>query len=165
MVKTSVIRGRPNYVYRGHNYIEQPEKTLVKKMVYNQETNVTNVYCKRPSIVLEIICMLVVIACVVANISYIHDSKVAVKYNSIATYFNDKLYLNLMSDENNNCNVKYILYDGNTEVAEGILEPGELIVSIPISNVKDSYNLELQYSSLTEIKSQIVTINVTDRSQ
>jgi hypothetical protein len=164
MVKTKVIRGRPNYVYKGTNYLDQPDKTLVKKMLYNAETNVTNVYCRKPGRKWEVLCMLIIIACVTLNIMYIHNETVKVYYNSMSTYYNDLLYINLTSDDDNICDVEYSLVNGSEVIASGVLSPGDVIISVPVSEVYNVLTLDLQYETLYSTNKESVTINVIDRS-
>lgn len=165
MIKTKVIRGRPNYVYRKHNYLEQPEKTIVGKMLYDEENNVTNIYCKRPKKLIEVLSTMIIVTCVVLNVMFIHKMSIDIYYNNIATYYNNQLYLNLKSGEDNIVNIQYTLnYKGN-KVYSGIIEPGETIISIPIDNIKDAYTLKLEYYSITGIRSEDVNITVIDRSK
>lgn len=165
MIKTKVIRGRPNYVYHKCNYLEQPEKTVVSKMLYDEENNVTNIYCKRPKKIIEFLSTVVIVTCVVMNVMFIHKMSIDVYYNNMATYYNNQLYLNLKSSEDNIVNIQYTLnYNGN-KVCSGIIEPGETIISIPIDNIKDTYTLKLEYYSITGIKSEDVNITVIDRSK
>lgn len=165
MIKTKVIRGRPNYVYHKHNYLEQPEKTIVCKMLYDEESNVTNIYCKRPSKFIEVLSTLIIVTCVVLNIMFIHKMSIDVYYNSMSTYYNNQLYLNLKSGEDNMVNIQYTLYYKNNKVYSGIIEPGETIISIPIDNIKDTYILRLEYYSITGVKNEDVNITVIDRSK
>lgn len=164
MIKTKVIKGRPNYVYRGGNYLEQPEKTLIKRMVYDEESNVTNVYCKKPGHKLEILCGVIIALCVYANIVDIHKMEVKLYYNSIATYYNDALFVNLSNDKNNIFNVRYALCDNDTEIVSGVLEPGDTVISIPVKNIKDFYTLKLQHGTISGVHTDEVKINVIDRS-
>lgn len=165
MIKTKVIRGRPNYVYHKHNYLEQPEKTIVGKMFYDEENNVTNIYCKRPNKFIEVLFTLIIVTCVVLNIMFIHNMSIDVYYNSMSTYYNNQLYLNLKSGDDNFVNIQYTLYYKSNKVYSGIIEPGETVISIPIDNVKDTYTLKLEYYSIVGIKSEDVNITVIDRSK
>lgn len=165
MIKTKVIRGRPNYVYHKRNYLEQPEKTIVGKMLYDEENNVTNIYCKRPKKLIEVLSTMIIVACVVLNVMFIHKMSIDIYYNNMATYYDDQLYLNLKSGEDNIVNIQYTLYYKGNKVYSGIVEPGETIISIPIDNIKDDYTLKLEYYSITGIKSEDVNITVIDRSK
>lgn len=164
MIKTKVIKGRPNYVYRGGNYLEQPDKTLIKRMVYDEESNVTNVYCRRPGHKLEILCSIVVLLCVYINIAYVHKMEVKLYYNSIATYYDGALFINLSNDDSNIFNVRYALCYDDTEIVSGMLEPGDTVISIPVKDIKESYTLKLQHSTARGVQTDEVKINVIDRS-
>lgn len=164
MKRTKVIKGRPNYVYKGHNYLDQPEKTIRKKMLYDEVANVTNVYCKRPSILFELVCLVCIMLCILFNKVYLHNSAVKVYYNSITTYYNNSLYVNLKSDDSNNVEVRYYISNNSTIIKEGVLNPGDTIISIPIDSVEETYNLNFEYDTLFSTKSESVSINVIDRS-
>lgn len=163
MNKVKIIRGRPIYIYKRTNYMYKPDKTIVYKMLYNSDDNITYVYCKKPSILLEVICILICLCCVFVNRQYLHGLSVDIHYNNIATYYNGCLYLNLMSGETNNIIVHYELKDNSETIAEGYLNPGDLIISVPINNICDRYTLVVSYKILFYEKEETSNIIVLNR--
>lgn len=150
------------YSYKGINYLEQPDKTIVTKMLYNETDNVTTVYCKKPGIKIEFLASVIMLCCIFLNVTYLHDTKVTVLYSSIATYYKGNLYINL---KNNNESVEllYTLTDNGNEVASGFVEPNETVIAIPISNVSERYTLSVSYKTLLGYKSDSVTVTIVNR--
>lgn len=163
MQKTKVIRGNPIYVYRGTNYIEKPSRTVIRSMMYDDSRNVTYVHCRKPGKKIEFICTLLLIACVVFNVLYLHRTEVTVRYNSIVTYYNDELYLNLVNDNTSPVEVNFMLLDDGSVVASGILSPGDTLISVPVQSIKDTYTLRFTYKIFMSNHIDDVSIHVIDR--
>lgn len=165
MVKTKIIKGRPIYVYRKRNYMDKPDNTVVSKMMYDEVENITRIYCKKPKAIIEFICALIILLCVYLNLMYINNSEIIVHYNNIATYYNGKLYLNLYSEECNIRQVHYSVKDDSKVIVEGVLMPGDVLISIPIKEVSDAYEIIFEYYGLLKVITKNESINVIDRSK
>ena len=165
MVKTKIIKGRPIYVYRRRNYMDKPDKAIVSKMKYDEVENVTKIYCKKPKVIIEFLCTLIILLCVYLNLMYINNSEIVVHYNNIATYYNGKLYLNLYSEEDNIRQVHYSVKDDSKVIAKGVLMPGDVLISVPIKEVSDTYEITFEYYGLLKTITKKESINVIDRSK
>jgi hypothetical protein len=163
-MKNKVIKGRPDYIYKGTHYLDLPEKTYVKKMVYDEDSYTTKCYCAKHTIIPEILIVLVIGICIYLNGFIIQKTKIDLYYNSISTYYNGELYLNLQSDESNYFTINYYLTYNSEVVYSGVLNPGDLVISVPVSNVQDTYQLKLVYKTFITKHEEVVSINVLDRS-
>ncbi len=164
MKKIKVMRGHPVYVYKGTNYIDKPDKVVISKMLFDEENNITYVYCSKPRKLVEIACSIIMILCVCLNVFGIHRSEVIVRYNSVSTYYNDLLYLNLVNDESSVVPIRYDLLDGEVVVCSGVIKPGDIVISTPVGNIKDTYTLRISYTMFITEHVEDVRISVVDRS-
>ena len=146
-MKTKVIRGTAIYMYRGSQYVEVPDNMYINKMVYIESENVTYCYMKKKSILLEILCSIVVICCIVTNILVIKDNTETIYYSSVATYYNGNLYLNLKSKEGNMKTFNYSIVYDDVVVTQGVVLPGSSIITVAISEPKDYYDLVIEYKN------------------
>lgn len=160
---TNVIRGKPVYVYKRRQYVYQPDKTFIRKMRYDSDSNTTYVYCNRITVVPELLLISMMVLLVLFNILWLHNQSMLIKYNEYTTYFNGTLYINLTSDESNYYEVNYNLIDpsGNS-VAGGTLAPGDSVITLNIPNPEKEYIIRLRYKTLLterEVPLKIIVVN------
>lgn len=163
MKNNKVIRGKPLYLYKNSQYLEMPEGCIVKKVEYDEATNKSVVYCGRPSKLLEIICSLVIILCILLNVLYLHSLSYTVRYSSLATYYDNQLFLNVYNDKGNSGSVDVTLRDGDIVLYECTLNPDEYLISVPLENVELHYTLDIEYHTLIKTISESVPISVSIR--
>ena len=163
MKSSKVIRGKPSYYYRGMRYLEMPEKTVIKKVVYNEDENKSYVYCKKPSSFLEVFCILIVVACVLVNRLYLHHQSNEIRYNSVSYYYDGYLYLNIYNEDGNRMSVNVSVLDEDVLIYEKELNPGEYLIRIPVEEIKQSYSIEFGYDTLFGYNINMVYINVLIR--
>lgn len=163
MRTNKVVRGKPLYIYRGSQYLEMPDKCVVKWVDYDEKTGKSLVYCRKPSKAIELICSLVMITCVLANVLFIKNMVLGVRYNSLSVYYDGALFVNVLNDEDNKATLEVQLLDGSSLIYECELEPGEYLISVPIENVSDSYILVLSYSLLGNVVTERYPITVQRR--
>lgn len=164
MIKTKVIKGKPIYILKGSQYIDRPDNTNIKSMMYDEETNLTYVKLSKPNIIMEVLCSIIILFCVLSNIFFVHNSSVNIRYNNIVTYYDNKLYLNLKNEEDSLYKVSYKLVDEGVIINEGYMKPGDSVVSIDIENIKESYKIIFEFNTLTEHKIQEEKIMVLNKS-
>lgn len=162
MKKVDVIKGKPIYVYKRSNYMEQPENTNITKMLYEDITNTTYVYCKNKKQVLTKVCSVIIILCVLLNVFYLHDYSIDVKYNSACNYYNGYLYVNFVNDSS--VSVAYQLLDNGDVIAGDTLPEHSTLIYIPMDSVSSKYTVRFTYKVLFMEHSEDVTISVIDRS-
>lgn len=164
MRDNKVIRGKPIYVYKGTQYFEMPEKTVVKRVDYDAESNRSIVYCKKERFIIETLSLMVVVACVIINRVYIHHTEYTIRFNSTSYYYNEKLYLNLYNDEENPFSITVTVISDDEEIYTGDLSPGEYLISIPCSGYISKCTLIVSYETLSGAHEEIADIRILDRS-
>lgn len=142
------IKGFVTYVYKGAQYFEQPRKTHISKIEYDEDQNMSTVYLKHNTVFTEILC--IVLLCIMVYFVYSYRSYVQVVHmpNSIY-YYDDKLYINMFADESNKYPVSYSIAGYN-----GILNPGESLECI-------DYTYNNQVSETITYTVDILGINKT----
>lgn len=161
-MKEQIIRGRPLYLYKGRQYLDMPPGCVIKRIEYEDNSNKCLVYCKKPAIIVELLCLCIIIGCVIVNILYLHHAEYNVYYNSLTIHYDDKLYLNLHNDENNLSSVTVDLVGGNEVINSFVLNPGDTLVSIPMpsKDVLTEYELVITYNSILVPIARTVTVTV-----
>ena len=143
MTRVKIIKGTPIYLYKGTQYLEKPEKCNTKRMLYDENENITYIKCVKQNYVYELLCCIIILGCVIFN-NFIYEKPVIdFKYNSIVQYYDDKLFLNLTNPDTNEIPITVELVDNNDVVNKFTLNPGFSIVSVSIDNPKDNYVLRL----------------------
>lgn len=163
-MKTNVIKGRAVYYYRGSQYIDIPDNMYIKKMIYKEEDNATYCYLKKRGFLVELLCTAIMIGCVMFN-NVIYDNATQVlHYNSIVTYYDGKLYVNLKSEEGNIHSLDYKISTGETVIREGTLLPNNSLIYVEVENPSDYYELVITYKSgfLPITKSYKLTVDNKD---
>lgn len=147
-MKTKIIRGRPVYIYKGSQWLEQPEKTIIKSMVYNQDENVTYVKVGKPSILVELISVLIILGCITINIVTNWGSDLLkVRFSSVPVYYNDNLYINLYV-ENSTHDVTYVIKSEDKIIHRDTLSKGDLVVTLPLDNYEEKLVLVLETKNI-----------------
>lgn len=143
-MKTKIIKGRPVYLYRGSQWLEQPEKTIIKSMRYSKEENVTYVKVGHPTIITEVLCILIIAGCIAVNIFTDWGTNLLlVRFNSAPVYYNNNVYINLYNEKSTDT-VKYILKTDDSILAEGTLNVGEYKIAIPCEEYVEKCTLVLE---------------------
>lgn len=163
MEKTKVILGTPIYVYKGTLYAEPLKGLKYSKMLYNKYDNCTLVYMKKYGILLEILCSIAILLCVLLNILYIHKYNIDSNYNSVVNYYDNHLYLNWNNPITNKSTLKYELLYGDEVVYECLLNPGESVIRIPYSIPYDTYICRISTEVFGLEKEEYVNIKVISR--
>lgn len=158
-----VIKGKPIYIYRGTQYLEMPEKVIIRKVVYDDETNKSYVYCRRLSKLVEVLSLMVILSCVVFNRFYLHKLNYEIKYNSVCYYYNGYLYLNIHNVESNSFDIQVSIFDLAEEVYTSSLSPGAYLIRIPLDNVSDSYKITFVYDTTFKTEASDVTVRVVNK--
>ena len=163
MRNDKVIRGRPEYYYRGSRYLEMPDNTIVKRVVYNEKDNVSRVYCGKRSKIIEVACALIIVGCIGVNRLYLHHLDYNIHYTSLCYYYSGSLYLNIVNDSGNTSDLTVNIMDGEEVLYSGVLEPGESLISIPIDNVKSSYTVIFSVKTFITTRTEEVTVRVVSK--
>lgn len=158
MEKVKLIRGRPIYLYKGSQYIEKPEKTIVRKMRYSKDDGITYIYLKRVSHLYEILSILILIGLVLYNQTITHGLQMAVRYNSLVNYYHGMLQVNIHAEVTNPIEIRYTI-----DEYSGVLQPGESLISLYIDNPKNRYTVIFSYDTLLGERSFDVEFTVINR--
>lgn len=161
-VRTESIKGAPIYLFQGTQYVVKPEGTIIKSMKYDEDENITYVKCKKPSILGDLLCLIVIIMCMLVNWYCLTQYQLSVDYNSICTYFDGRLYVNLAN--NSTTSITYELVGTDGIVQHDVLKPGEKVYIVGVENVESEYELVFRSMMLFIVYEESVTIHVTDRS-
>ena len=140
------------FYYKGNYLIEQPRETKIYNRLYINGIGLV-AYCKRRSLLIEIICILIIILNIINLIVYpALSTKVYIPEHF--NYYDGKLYTNIVSDETNKNRV--ILYVLGSKY---IIEPGDRVYSINTNQlilyfyfILYSQPDSLQYSQLQVIQ-------------
>lgn len=158
MKDRKLVRGKPIYLYRNSQYLEMPDKCVIKRVVYDESSNRSFVYCKKSSKVLEVLCTIIIVSCVVLNLGWLHGLSYRVHYNSLAVYYNGELFVNVLNDGSNMSDLHVSILSGEETVYDDVIKPGEYLVSVPVSTPSKSYTLVLEYRTMLGITPKSVTI-------
>lgn len=165
MNNNKVIRGKPEYIYRKSIYLEMPPKTVIKRVVYDKDTNISTVYCKKPSLILECVCAVIILLCVCMNQLYLHHATNSIMYNSTSYYYDGGLYLNIYNDDKNNFDLGISLYDNDVCVYSDTLSPGQYLIRIDVDEFKPRYTLEFSYRTIIREHKDSVQIMVIRKGE
>ena len=164
MKKVKFVKGTPIYILNKRSYLYMPEKVFVSKMLYDEEAKITRVYCKQNKFIFELICINAIIFLIVFNLLFINKLSVKFRYNSLATYNDHTLYLNLLNEENSYTSVNYNVRDtAGISICSGTLAKGESLTSVDIENVDSSYTLYLTYKTFIKDITETYTIKVVNK--
>ena len=141
------------FYYKGNYLIEQPRETKIYNRLYINGIGLV-AYCKRRSLLIEIICILIIILNIINLIVYpALSTKVYIPEHF--NYYDGKLYTNIVSDETNkNRIILYILG------SKYIIEPGDRVYSINTNQVYDSVDVTIKSSFLLFNQDKVCTIPV-----
>lgn len=141
------------FYYKGNYLIEQPRETKIYNRLYINGIGLV-AYCKRRSLLIEIICILIIILNIINLIVYpALSTKVYIPEHF--NYYDGKLYTNIVSDETNkNRIILYILG------SKYIIEPGDRVYSINTNQVYDSVDITIKSSFLLFNQDKVCTIPV-----
>lgn len=141
------------FYYKGNYLIEQPQETKIYNRLYINGIGLV-AYCKRRSLLIEIICILIIILNIINLIVYpALSTKVYIPEHF--NYYDGKLYTNIVSDETNkNRIILYILG------SKYIIEPGDRVYSINTNQVYDSVDVTIESSFLLFNQDKVYTIPV-----
>lgn len=141
------------FYYKGNYLIEQPRETKIYNRLYINGIGLV-AYCKRRSLLIEIICILIIILNIINLIVYpALSTKVYIPEHF--NYYDGKLYTNIVSDETNkNRIILYILG------SKYIVEPGDRVYSINTNQVYDSVDVTIKSSFLLFNQDKVCTIPV-----
>ena len=141
------------FYYKGNYLIEQPRETKIYNRLYINGIGLV-AYCKRRSLLIEIICILIIILNIINLIVYpALSTKVYIPEHF--NYYDGKLYTNIVSDETNKNRV--ILYVLGSKY---IVEPGDRVYSINTNQVYDSVDVTIKSSFLLFNQDKVCTIPV-----
>ena len=141
------------FYYKGNYLIEQPRETRIYNRLYINGIGLV-AYCKRRSLLIEIICILIIILNIINLIVYpALSTKVYIPEHF--NYYDGKLYTNIVSDETNKNRV--ILYVLGSKY---IIEPGDRVYSINTNQVYDSVDVTIKSSFLLFNQDKVCTIPV-----
>lgn len=162
MRKNKVIRGTKVYSYKGVCYLEKPENTHEYKRQYDEQAKCTYIYLKHNSYIIEFICLLIIVACVVFKISVV-DSEDIVYYDKNPFYFNDQLFLNIDTEYLNHPIGLQIKNTDNVVIYEGTLEQNQQVGAIQTSEVTDELLMIITRKDIFSSKIQRETLFVIRR--
>lgn len=163
MKKTKIVKGTPLYVFNNMNYLYMPDKVFVDKMLYDESAKITYVYCKQNRFIFEVVCINIIIFIIVFNILLINNLSVKFRYNSLATYYDNTLYLNLLNESNSFSKVGYNVRDtSGVSICSGVLDKGESLTTVDIDDVDTEYTLYLSYKTLIKDITETHTIKVVN---
>ena len=141
------------FYYKGNYLIEQPRETKIYNRLYINGIGLV-AYCKRRSLLIEIICILIIILNIINLIVYpALSTKVYIPEHF--NYYDGKLYTNIVSDETNKNRI--ILYVLGSKY---IIEPGDRVYSINTNQVYDSVDVTIKSSFLLFNQDKVCTIPV-----
>lgn len=157
MKNTTVIRGRPIYIYHGSQYLELPDKCVIRKVVYDAETNTSTVYCRSLNKFVEFACLCVIIACVFLNIMYLHELSYSINYSSLAMYYNGELFVNVYND--NDTPITCTLLKDDNPIYTTDIAPHDYLITVPIDDVNG--NISLTFTINRFLRNISETVNIT----
>ena len=163
MGKNTIIKGRPVYLYKKAQYIDKPAGTFIKRIKYDEESNRSYVYCGKRSVIVEVLCSIVIIACVVANLFFTKSYHALIRYNSVAYYYDDKLYINMLNESENRYDITATFYDAGEVVTSFVLSPGQYMTAIGIEDPKSSYTVEVTCKTPLKTYKESTLISVVIR--
>lgn len=112
------IKGFVTYIYRGIQYFEQPRNTHISKIEYDENENMSTVYLKHNTILIESLC--VIILCFLVYFVYSNGKFSQVVHIPDSTYYYDnKLYVNMVADERNTKSIGYTIAGTSGELCPG----------------------------------------------
>lgn len=165
MAKTvvSVIKGKPIYLYRRSQYLEQPDNTFLGKMYYDEDSNITYVKCIKKSIRFEIFCAVIISVCVAISVVAPTGGKEMIQYSRIVEYYDGGYYMNISNSIGSAYPVLCILMHGNEEVARVILNPGEDWIKADAEYIGRDMKLFIEYQYPILKRFDLLNISILDR--
>ena len=115
------IKGFVTYDYKGVQYFEKPRNTYISKIEYDEAEKMSTVYLKRSTYLVEFLCILSLCFMVYFVYTGIQYSQ-TVHMPDSAYYYDGKLFVNIVADEDNTDTVSCCIAGYN-----GILNPGDSI--------------------------------------
>lgn len=163
MQKTKIIKGSPIYHYHGKNLLEKPKSLLISKMLYDADENITHVYLRHRNYIYDIL-----ILCIIIFITYLIKtnnlySSVKFYYNSVVTYYDNALFLNIKNSEDSSHSISYIIEDNGKVVISGKLNPGEYIIKANVDTQSDELILKLSYTDIFGIHENDFNLYIIQR--
>ena len=137
--KVKFVKGSPVYVLRGIQYCEKPDNTIIKKMMYCEQDNLTYIYLKRNKAIIELLCLLIIVLCIAITLVY-SPGKIYISYNDKPDYYNGYLNINLVNDKLSSYPVICEVFINGNSVKEITLKPSEALYTISLNEYpKDVY--------------------------
>ena len=141
------------FYYKGNYLLEQPKETKVYNRCFVDGVGLV-AYCKKRSIIIELICTLIIVLNIVSLCIYpILNTKVYIP--EYFNYYDGKLYTNIVSDESNKNNL-FIYVLGN----KYIVEPGDRLYSISTDEVLDTIKVNVKSSFLLFSQNKVCEVPV-----
>lgn len=141
------------FYYKGNYLIEQPQETKIYNRLYIDGIGLV-AYCKRRSLLIEIICIFIIIVNIFNLIVYpTLSTKVYIPEHF--NYYDGKLYTNIVSDEANKNQITL-----NILGTKYLIEPGDRVYSIDTNQVYDSVDVTIKSSFLLFSQDKVCTIPV-----
>ena len=156
------VQGKCMYKYKGILHFEQPKHTRITKLLYSSDTNTTYAVCKKNGLKTEVLCSIVILACVVISLFYHNKDKELLYYQSNVIWYNGVLYLNIENSQGSRYPIRCGLLYNNKEVGCTTLYPGEKWLTVPIEyNGEDvSLHIEYQYPWFKRYDTLPISVNI-----
>lgn len=148
-MKTKIIRGRPVYIYKRSQWLEQPEKTIIKSMNYKPEENITYVKVGKPSIIIELISFIIIFTCIAINIMTGWGTNLLkVRFSSVPVYYNDNLYINIYVEKSMHDVTYTIKSDEDDVIITDTISEGDSVITVPLDKYKEKLTLILETDNI-----------------
>lgn len=144
--KTSVIKGRVFYEYKGRRYFDKPKGTCEVRTEWCSQDNCTTIVLRKRTMIVEITCILATIFMFVLQVmNYKVDN--TLYYDSIAFTENDTFYCNIENDIGSNNSITISINTENEVIInKKVLMPGEGIYSFKCDEDIESYTIQCTYT-------------------
>jgi hypothetical protein len=146
------------FYYKGSYLIEQPQETKIYNRRYVDDIGLV-AYCKKRSLLIEIICTLVILLNVFSLIVY-PTLSTRIYIPEYINCYDGKLYTNIVSDENNKNRVTLDILG-----TKYVVEPGDRVYSISTDKVYDSVDISIKSSFLLFSQNKLYTVPVNNLYQ
>lgn len=162
-IKTKIIRGKPIYLYKGSQYIDQPPKTFLGKMYYNENENTTYIKCIKKSKTFESLCLLCILACTCVTAISPSGEKEMLYYTQIVDYYDGKYYLNIENFKYSKYPVICILLYKDTEISRRQLNPGDKWITAEAAYYDRDIKLFIEYEYPIIKRYDILNLSIVNR--
>lgn len=161
--RVNIIQGKPIYIYKGKQYIDKPEKTVIRKMYWNKDVNVTFVKCVKKSKKFEAMCVLVILTCTALSLFTPTSGREFLYYSRVVDYYDGNYYMNVENSEASLYGITCVVLSGDEEISRSYLMPGEKWVTAKGKYFGRDIKLYLEYDYPILKRYDVLNVSVVNR--